>query len=140
MPPPNCAAAPETNGLGFGGVPVPLAAPFGAPVPLGNGTIVVVPIIEVLAYGAVPGAELESGAAEGEDTEVRVSEEVTGKVDVSVMVVEARVEMIVVVEVEVRVDVIVVVGVAVAKRARREVRRRVVRCIVRSDVVGSVMG
>ena len=89
----------------------------------------------VLAYGAVPGTELEDGAAEGEETEVRVSDDVTGKVEVSVKVVEARVEMIVVVEVEVMVEVIVLVGEAVTARARREVRRRFVSCMVRSGLV-----
>lgn len=58
-----------------------------------------------------------------------VSEDVTGKVEVSVMVVEARVEMIVVVEVEVMVEVMVVVGMPVA-RAARAVRMRYEICIV----------
>ena len=71
----------------------------------------------------MPGAE-KLGEAEGKDvSEVMVAEEVTGKVEVSVMVVEARVEIIVVVEVEVRVEVMVVVGAAVA-RAARVVRMR----------------
>ena len=42
-------AAPETNGLGLGDTPVPDGAtPLGAPVPLANGAMVVVPITLVL--------------------------------------------------------------------------------------------
>lgn len=69
-------AAP-TKGLGFGITPVPPSAPpLGAPVPLAKGAIVVVAIIEVLAYGAVPGADEEIGEAEGEN---EVVEEVEGE-------------------------------------------------------------
>lgn len=49
--------------------------------PLAKGVIVVVAMIEVLAYGAVPGADEEIGEAEGEEVEVEVGEVEVGEVD-----------------------------------------------------------